>query len=139
MKRFISMATAFVVAMSMLCTIVSATGTLEISHDEFDQNAIINIRATGSFNMSVAPYGKSEADKALPLDAGETVNISAVYSPKDSNLDFGLVDSNGVFHYFTVTDGNIDKTIQISESGNYTFAIRNNSDTAVKVSGFLRY
>ena len=90
-------------------------------------------------NMSVAPSGKSEANKALPLAAGETVNISAVYAPENSSMDFGLVDPEGVFHYFTVTGGSIDKTIRVSESGNYKFAIRNNSGVTVKVSGIINY
>lgn len=29
--------------------------------------------------------------------------------------------------------------IRVSESGNYKFAIRNNSGVTVKVSGFLKY
>ena len=54
-------------------------------------------------------------------------------------MDFGLVDPEGVFHYFTVTGGSIDKTIRVSESGNYKFAIRNNSGVTVKVSGIINY
>ena len=49
------------------------------------------------------------------------------------------VDSDGVFHYFNVTNGSIDKTIRISESGKYTLQIKNNSDNEVKVSGFVNY
>ena len=43
--------------------------------------------------------------------------LSAVYAPENSSMDFGLVDPEGVFHYFTVTGGSIDKTIRVSESG----------------------
>ncbi len=39
-------------------------------------------------------------------------------------MDFGLVDPDGVFHYFNVTDGNIDKTIQVNENGNYILALQ---------------
>lgn len=92
-----------------------------------------------SKNGSVAAYGKSEADKAFPLESGETVSISAVYSPDDASMDFGLVDPEGVFHYFNVKNGSVDKTIKVEESGNYTFAVRNNSDVTVKVTGFVRY
>ncbi len=54
-------------------------------------------------------------------------------------MDFGLVDPNGVFHFFNVTDGSVDKTIQVNENGNYKLAVRNNSDQTVKVTGFVRY
>ena len=54
-------------------------------------------------------------------------------------MDFGLVDPEGVVHYFTVTGGSIDKTIRVSESGNYKFAIRTNSGVTGKVSGIINY
>lgn len=41
-------------------------------------------------------------------------------------MDFGLVDPEGVFHYFTVTGGSIDKTIRVSESGMSQFTVRMN-------------
>ncbi len=31
-------------------------------------------------------------------------------------MDFGLIDSAGVFHYVNVKDGSIDQTFKISES-----------------------
>lgn len=139
MRKQVSMAMVCMFLVSVLCISADATGTMNISLDDFKRDSEISVLATGSFNMSVAPYGKSEANKELPLAAGETVNISAVYTPEDSSMDFGLVDPDGVFHYFTVTGGSIDKTIRVSESGNYTFAVRNNSAVTVKVSGFLNY
>lgn len=99
---------------------------------------LASIRATGSFNMSIEAKSILKADKELPLDAGETVRINASYTP-DASVDFGLVDPDGVFHYFNATDGNIDETIEIEVSGNYVFAVRNNSSKTVKVSGFLNY
>ena len=139
MRKLVSMAMVCMFWVSVLCISAEATGTTKISIEYFKQDSGIGVLATGSFNMSVAPYGKSEANKALPLAAGETVSISAVYTPEDSSMDFGLVDPDGVFHYFTVTGGSVDKTIRVSESGNYTFAIRNNSGVTVKVSGFVNY
>lgn len=96
-------------------------------------------RASGAFNMSIPAKSKVLADSSFPLEAGETVTIKASYSPFDASVDFGLVDSDGVFHYFRVTDGSIDKTILIEESGKYTLQVRNNSGREVKVSGFVNY
>lgn len=98
-----------------------------------------DIRATGSFSMSIAAKTKSLAENSFSLAAGETVTIKASYIPFDASVDFGLVDSDGVFHYFNITDGSIDKTILIEETGKYTLQVRNNSNGAVKVSGFVNY
>ena len=73
------------------------------------------------------------------LMTGETVTIKASYAPFDASVDFGLVDEDGTFYYFNVTTGNIDKTIIISKSGNYTLQIRNNSTGEIEVSGFVNY
>ena len=54
-------------------------------------------------------------------------------------MDFGLVAPDGKFYYFNVTDGSIDETIEVDESGYYTLQIRNNSSGIVKVSGFVNY
>lgn len=137
MRRLFCVTMVCVFAFSMLCVSVGATEAEQMT--PLKQETEIGLMATGSFNMSVAPYGKSESSKELPLAAGEKVTISAVYVPEDSSMDFGLVDSGGTFHYFTVTGGNVDKTIRVSESDNYTFAIRNNSGVTVKVSGFISY
>lgn len=78
------------------------------------------------------------ADTAFPLEVGETVRINASYTPNGS-VDFGLLDSDNVFHYLTVTKGSIDKTLKIEKRGNYTFAIRNNTDNQISVSGYVTY
>ena len=96
-------------------------------------------RATGSFSMSIPAKSKVLADSSFPMEAGETVTINASYSPFDASMDFGLVDSDGVFHYFNITDGSINKTIQIEKRGQYTLQVRNNSGNEVTVSGFVKY
>ena len=78
-------------------------------------------------------------DTSFTMSAGETVRIRASYSPENASMDFGLVDSEGVYHYINTKTGNIDKTIEIPENGDYTLAIRNNSNTSVKVTGIVRY
>ena len=133
MRKIISIMLACMVIMGTTCVNAGAIS------DTFENKTSIAVFASGSFSMSVSPYGKSEASTAFPLEAGETVNISAVYTPESASMDFGLVDPDGVFHYINVTDGNIDKTIRVNENGNYTFAVRNNSGRTVKVSGFVKY
>lgn len=133
------MGLACMIAFSTLCVSAGAVNEKSLMDANFKSTSTMGMKATGSFNMEVSPYGKSEANTTFPLEAGETVTISAVYSPSNASMDFGLVDSDGVFHYFNVTNGSVDKTIRVSESGHYTFAVRNNSGNTVRVSGFVNY
>ena len=95
--------------------------------------------ATNSFSMTISAKTKALADTSFSMMSGETVTIKASYAPFDASVDFGLVDSDGVFHYFNITNGSIDKTMRINKSGKYTLQIKNNSDSEVKVSGFVNY
>lgn len=131
MRKIVCMVLACVVIMGNLCISAAAAGE--------NTESSVGILASGSFNMSVSPNGKSQADKTFPLEAGETVRIYATYSPDDASVDFGLIDPDGIFHYFNVTDGTIDKTIEIAERGNYRLAVKNNSSKTVKISGFVKY
>lgn len=106
------------------------------------KNFIMNFqdsRATGSFNMKVPANSKMVANSSFPLAAGETVTIKASYSPFSASVDFGLIAPNGRYYYFNITNGSIDKTIQVDESGNYTLQVRNNSNYEVDVAGFVNY
>lgn len=131
---------ALVCAVMMSC-ITNVAAIQTDNTDGFVENntvALSTTRASGEFEMTVSAKTKAIADSSFPLEVGETVRINASYSP-DGSVDFGLVDEDGIFHYINVKNGSIDKTIQISERGNYKFQVRNNSSVAVKVKGFVRY
>lgn len=96
-------------------------------------------RASGRFSMDIPGGALVTADQDFPMEAGETVTIKASYSPFDASADFGLIDSDGSFHYFNTNDGTFDKTIKIKESGYYTLAVQNNSPNTISVSGYVSY
>jgi len=73
------------------------------------------------------------------MAAGETVTINAAYSPSSADVDFGLVDKNGRFYYAEGKNGTFNEKIEIAVSGTYTFAIRNNSDVDIEVTGYVNY
>lgn len=128
---------ALVCAVMMSCV----ANVAAIQADNMDGHSTVVLsttRASGEFEMTVSAKTKAIADSSFPLEAGETVRINASYSP-DGSVDFGLVDEDGIFHYINVKNGSIDKTIRISERGNYKFQVRNNTSVAVKVCGFVRY
>lgn len=83
--------------------------------------------------------GQKENELDLHLEYGETVTITASYSPASASVDFGLIDSDGVFYPVRGSNGSINQTIRIDLRGTYTFAVRNNSSYKVSVSGFVNY
>lgn len=101
--------------------------------------SFFSTRATGSFNMSIPAKSRAVASSSFPLAAGETVTIKASYSPFSASVDVGLIAPDGTYYYFNITNGSIDKTIQVDESGNYTLQVRNNSSSEIQVSGFVNY
>ena len=137
-KRIICMVLACVAIVGAVSVPASAA-EIEITALENFTDKLIAPFATRSFNMSIPAKSKVIANSSFPLAAWETVTIKASYSPFSASVDFGLVDSQGPFYYFNVTDGSVDKTIQVEESGDYTLQIRNNSNVEVKVSGFVNY
>ena len=96
-------------------------------------------RASGKFDITVTAGGLKPAKTGFPMAAGETVTINATYSPSSADIDFGLIDKNGIFHYLKGENGAFNKKIEIPENGTYTFAVRNNSDVSVNVTGFVKY
>lgn len=137
-RRTICVVLACVLTVGVLVIPASAAETACNVPERFTMNQATPF-ATNSFSMSIPAKTKSLANSSFSLMTGETVTIKASYAPFDASVDFGLVDSDGIFHYFNITDGSIDKTIQISKSGKYTLQVRNNSDGEVKVSGFVNY
>lgn len=104
------------------------TGTVEAS-----------ARASGRFDITVAAGELKPAKTGFPLGVGETVTINASYYPFEADVDFGLVDKNGGFYYLEGENGSVSGSIKITVSGTYTFAVRNNSDVSVDVTGFVKY
>ena len=133
MRKQLSLALACALALS--CLWVSA-GAAEVSAPEPE---LVVARATGRFSQDIPANTIVQTSVKLPLERGETVTIRAVYSPEYADVDFGLVDPDGLFHYINVTDGSVDTSIAVNQRGTYTFAIRNNSSFSISVSGYINY
>lgn len=92
---------------------------------------------SGSFQTTVRSKKVVTIGDPLYLDKGESVTFVCTYAPKSADVDFGLLDSDGVFHHVSGSDGRIDRTIRIEEWGEYTPAVRNNSAFSVSVTGHI--
>lgn len=102
-------------------------------------DGFIDTRASGQFDTSVSADSVKRTGNQFQMLPGETVSIIASYSPSSADVDFGLLDSDGVFYYVSAQDGSIDTSIEVSERGTYSFAIRNNSSKTINVSGYVNY
>lgn len=139
MRRFLCMVMTGMMVIGCLCTSAGAVDGINAASGEKESAETAITRATGTFDCTLEANSKGVLDTDFSLAADETVRIRASYSPENASLDFGLVDSDGVYHYVNVTTGSIDKTIVIPENGSYTLVIRNNSSKSVKVTGIVRY
>ncbi len=137
-RKMVCMVLVCVLMIGMFTVPASAIETTSNAPERFTAYQVIPF-ATNSFSMTISAKAKALADTSFSMMSGETVTIKASYAPFDASVDFGLVDSDGVFHYFNITNGSIDKTIRISKSGKYTLQVKNNSNVEVKVSGFVNY
>ncbi len=126
------------IACTFLCCVLLISSIFAPANAAETEDAFSNL-ATGSFDMIIPPYSSAGADRIFWLEAGETVTIRARYVSRSASFDFGLVSSDGTFYYFNTTDGNMNKTMQITVSGYYTLRIRNNSGSPEQVLGFVHY
>lgn len=133
LRKYFCMVLALMLVASCLCINGGAT---EITGQ---METPIIMRASGKFEMDIPGHKLVKAKTSFPLEAGEQVTIKASYSPFDANVDFGLITEDGVFHFLSVDSGSFDRTITVSERGNYTFAVRNNSSKTINVSGYVNY
>lgn len=133
MKRYLCLLLACISIFSFVPVQVSAA-------DIGEQMAEITVqRATGKFNFEIPAKSMRKASTSFPMEYGETVTITASYSPASASVDFGLIDSDGLFYPIRGNNGSINQTIRIDLRGTYTFAVRNNSNYKVDVSGFVNY
>lgn len=137
-KKMICMVLCSVLLVGTVALPANAVKTESTTFEVIEGN-LISPLATGSFSITIPAKTKALADMNFPLAAGETVTIKASYSPFSASVDFGLVSPDGKFYCVNVTNGSIDKTIQVNESGSYTLQVKNNSSGEVEVSGFVNY
>ena len=132
MRKQLSLALACALALS--CLWVSAGAAVVTPEPE-----LAVARATGRFSEDIPANTIVQTGAKLPLEHGEVVTIKASYSPFSADVDFGLIDPDGLFYSVNVTDGSVDQSFQVDKRGNYAFAIRNNSSFSISVSGYINY
>ena len=137
-KRITCMVLAAILVIGSVCFPVSAV-EVETTTPNSTIKSFVVPRATESFSINIPAKTALSANTSFPLAAGETVTIKASYAPFSASVDFGLIAPDGVYYYFTITNGSIDETIRVPENGDYILKIRNNEDFEVEVAGFVNY
>ncbi len=137
-KKMCCMVLACLLMFGTICAPAKAVETEDAAPKQFSVSSV-HPRATERFSIIVGANETVSADTVFPMVAGETVRIQAYYHPSSASMDFGIVDSEETFYYFSTTNGSIDETIQISKNGDYTFRVKNNSNKEVEVTGFVNY
>lgn len=138
MKRvFRSMLTCCVAVGCLLVT--CSAHEISTTPETSVQVETIEPRATDRFSVVVPAASALQASNAFSLDKGETVTISAEYTPTNASVDIGLLDEGGKYTYVNSTDGSISGKISVSSTGKYVLVVRNNSSKAITISGTVRY
>lgn len=85
-----------------------------------------------------APSGaKAAATKACSMEAGEKINVTVAISPASSDVQVGIVDSNGAFRYVLAASGSVNHDFSIAACGVYYVCVVNGSSNDVSVVGFV--
>lgn len=94
---------------------------------------------TRNLDVNIEPGDLLISDVAMPLEEGETISVRVVYTPSSADMRFGLVTGEGYFYSLPSEKSLFNHHIKISESGQYYFAIQNNSSLDVIALGFVIY
>lgn len=80
---------------------------------------------------------KVAATKACSMEAGEKINVTVAISPASSDVQVGIVDSNGAFRYVLAASGSVNHDFSIAARGVYYVCVVNGSSNDVSVVGFV--
>lgn len=96
-------------------------------------------RANNPASVTISAHSICTVGQPVFLQAKDTVTFNCSYSPSSASIDFGVIAPNGKFYSINVRRGSINQAFEISQSGSYSIAIRNNSSQTVRVVGFVNY
>lgn len=130
-KRFISI---FLTCMFLFSYSLTPMAAVEISNGD-----MIMPRVSGSLDHTLPAKTITPIDQQFTLDAGDIIKYDCTYTPKSASLDFGFIAPDGLFYSINCTTGSINKSIEVSQTGYFRLAIRNNASYSVTVTGTVKY
>lgn len=148
-RKCCTLALVGILILGCVCTVFAAEmralSMSELTCEELDGTKVdvrkmfLTTRATQRIDADIAA-GKTVKDvTAYPLEVGDVVTMNLTFSPAEADMDFGLIAPDKKFYSFKGADGTFKEKIQVSMTGKYYLAIRNNSNSTVAVMGFVYY
>lgn len=101
-------------------------------------NSVIS-RVSGRLNYSLPADGITLITQPFSAAKGDTIKYDCTYTPKFASVDFGFIAPDGLFYSLNSTSGSINQSFEVSQTGQFTLAIRNNESYVVTVTGTVRY
>lgn len=126
-------------ALLLTCILILSCAVVPVGAVENSAVNKVIMRSTGQVNHTIQANSIIALSDWISLDKDEEVRYNCTYTSKSASVDFGLIDSDDVFHYQNCTSGSISETIRITKAGQYKIAIRNNASYSITVTGNIRY
>lgn len=123
----------------LACMLLFGCSFLPAAAAEAPDGTVGILRVSGRLNGSFPANTITPITQSFTLAKGDIIEYDCTYTPKSASVDFGYVDSQGVFYYLNCTNGSFDHSFEVSRAGQYTLAIRNNASYAVTITGTVKY
>lgn len=127
------------VAAFLSCMLLFSWSLVSAGAAETPGSDIVMPRVAGNLNNSFPAKLISPITQPFSAAKGDTIKYDCTYTPKSASVDFGFIAPDGLFYSLNSTSGSINKSIEVSQTGQFTLAIRNNESYAVTVTGTVRY
>lgn len=112
------------------------TSTLDLS-TSVPMDLVSDASDVKTISWDVPSGAKAAATKACSMEAGEKINVTVAISPASSDVQVGIVDSNGAFRYVLAASGSVNHDFSITAHGVYYVCVVNDSSNDVSVAGFV--
>lgn len=112
------------------------TSTLDLS-TSVPMDLVSDASDVKTISWDVPSGAKAAATKACSMEAGEKINVTVAISPASSDVQVGIVDSNGAFRYVLAASGSVNHDFSITAHGVYYVCVVNGSSNDVSVAGFV--
>lgn len=128
-----------IISAFLACMLLFSCSLIPTIAIETPDNSIIMPRVSGRLNYTFAANATTFVGESFSAAKGDTIKYDCTYIPKSASVDFGFIAPDGLFYSIKCTSGSINKSIELSQTGQHTLAIRNNEDYAVTVTGTVKY
>ncbi len=134
-RRYVLMRFKRFCAMLLVCALL---GCAAAPAGAIEDNAVVPF-AFGSLNHRIGKNDFIYVGQSINLNKGNKVSFDCDYVPTSASVDFGVVAPDGKFYSLNSTSGHINKSIEVSQRGQYTIVIRNNESYEITVAGGINY